>query len=672
MIPLCCVPACLAVATAAFAQPPLQPPAQPPAQSPAAPPAQPSVQPPGTPAALPPGLVLGAKSEGIRRLLPVAKTVVIVQDTASYVAAIDLWRTNRRFPVLIDDGTLPGREAIARFVRAFKPTRVLRWTPKPEANSKPMMNWVADIDGVHAVVERAWTADGVTATKTGGTARVLAQFKAVDLPHTGVVVASKDDPAWVAGLALAAGRGQPIFWTTSSRKLDDSMTPADANALGNAIGEFCTQHGLAWKALGDDIDAVTITAAIPATVASANAGKLSTTDYVVRERGGNTRWAWAGQIFGQPAPAAYAAMAALFLQPNAAWLFDSYPTQGEWNNYDLTQAAEHLRKFGLAATLTDHPAGTESSWRSLVASPINAGLFFVNTKGNKEFFDLFTGKGLLGDIPLLVEPASVYFVHSFSAQFVGTRDTIAGRWIDRGATQYCGSCDEPGLSGFLPSPVVAARIASGFPWGAAVRYDNAPAWKISSFGDPLATLGAAASPSAEPPEFPGATDLSARVKELVKTNLPEALTMLVMLGRDEEAARLLAALAKTNDQLSSDSVLAAGLALARTGRSDDLLIALRVVRPDQFTRLPELRDALWMIATPRLKTAKDQALLALLRDNARPDQITRDMTELAEAWKQAFGGPSTLGMLQQIIAQQKNPAVQTEARKTLDAIRGTL
>lgn len=450
------------------------------------------------------------------------------------------------------------------------------------------------------------------------------------------------------------------------------MNPTDANALGAAIGEFCTQHGLSWKALGDDVDAVTITAAIPATVASANSGKLSTTDYVVRENGGNTRWAWAGQIFGQPAPAAYAAMCSLFLQPKAAWLFDSYPTQGEWNNYDLTQAAEHLRKSGLAATVTDHPAGTESSWRTLVASPINAGVFFVNTKGNKEFFDLFTGKGLLGDVPLLVEPASVYFVHSFSAQFVGSRDTIAGRWLDRGAFQYCGSCDEPGLSGFLPSPVVAARIASGFPWGAAVRYDNAPAWKIASFGDPLATLGPPATLTAEPPEFPGATDLSVRVKELVKSNLAEALTMLVMLGRDEEAARLLAALAKTNDQLSSDSVLAGGLALARTGRSDDLLVALRVVRPDQFNRLPELRDALWMIATPRLKTSRDQALLALLRDNARPEQIARDMTELAEAWKRAFGGPSTLGMLQQIVAQQKNPGVQAESRKILDAIRGSL
>jgi len=621
---------------------------------------------------IPPGLALGARSEGIRRLLPVAKTVVIVQDTHSYVEAVGLWRANLRFPVLIDDGTPTGREAIARFVRAFAPARVLRWTPRPTTGSKPMANWVADPDAINAAVERAWTSDGNTPPGAGSTKNILAQFKAIDLPPTGVVVASKDDPAWVAGFALAAGRGQPIFWTTSSRKLDDSMTSADAIALGSAIGDFCSTNGLSWKELGDNIDAVTIAAALPATVASPASGKLATTDFIIRHGGGNSRWAWAGQIFGQPAPAAYAAMSSLFLQPKASWLFDSYPMQGEWNNYDLTQAAEHLRKGGLIPTVTDHPAGTESSWRTLVATPIKAGLFFINTKGNKDFFDLFTGRGLLGDVPLLVEPASVYFVHSFSAQFVGTRDTIAGRWFERGAYQYCGSCDEPGLSGFLPCPIVAARVASGFPWGAAVRYDNAPAWKIASFGDPLQTVGPAAPASALPPELSDAIDLSARVKELVKTNLPEALTMLVMLGRDEEAARLLAALAKTKDQLSSDSVLAAGLALARTGRGDDLLIALRVVRPEQFNRLPELRDALWLIAGPKLKTSKDQALLGLLRDNARPEQIARDMTELADAWKRAFNGPSALGMLQQVVAQQKNPAVQAEARRALDALRGKL
>lgn len=643
--------------------------AQPPAPTPT-----PTPPPAAKPNDVPPSLALGARAEGVRRLLPVAKIVVIVADTHSYAEAIGRWRTNLRFPVLIDDGTPAGRERIGRFVRAFEPTKVIRWTAKPAADKKPMNDWVADPEACNAIVERAWTTDGKVGVKAGSTLSLLGQLKAIELNPPGVVVAAKDDPAWVAGLALAAGHGQPILWTTSSRKLDDSMAVGDALALSKSIGEFCTTNGLAWKGLGDTIDAVTIAAAVPATIAGAANGKVSTSDFVGRHDGGKDRWAWSGQIFGQPAPAAYAAMCSLFLQPKAAWLFDSYPTDGEWNNYDLTQAADHLRKSGLTAFVTDHPSGDEANWRRLVASPISADLCFVNTKGNKEFFELFTGKGLLGDVPLLTRPVAVYFVHSFSAQYLGTRDTVAGRWLDRGAYAYCGSCDEPGLSGFLPSPIVAARFASGFPWGAAVRYDNSPAWKISTLGDPLMTMGPApkAAEAPTPADFPDAIDLSARVKDVVKTNLAEAMELLVLLGRDGDAARLLTALTKTPDKLTPETVLAAGLALARTGRGEDLLAAVTVLKPEQFDKLPELRDAVWLTATPRLKSTKDQQLLAVLRDNVRPEQIARDMTELAEAWKRVFSGQSAAAMLQQIVSQQKNPYVQAEARKAMDAIRGKL
>src|SRR5215470_9814654 len=91
-----------------------------PAPAPTTPPTDTSpAQPPPTPISLdklPPHLLLAARVESVRQRLPVIKTVVIVPDAASYIAAIGSWTLPGRFPVLIDDGSWNGQQDIARFV----------------------------------------------------------------------------------------------------------------------------------------------------------------------------------------------------------------------------------------------------------------------------------------------------------------------------------------------------------------------------------------------------------------------------------------------------------------------------------------------------------------------------------------------------------------------------
>ncbi len=638
----------------------------------AQPAAKPATPPAGKPAeqVMPP-VKLGVRVNGVREKLPVAPVVVVVADLASYTQAIGLWRVNLRFPVLIDDGSPLARENIGRFVRTFGPSRVVRWS----SGGTEMKDSVAITRAVDNAVGKAWTADGKEPHGGFTTAALLARFKELDLAPPGIVVAAKDDAAWPAALALAAGHGQPIFWTNSSRRLDGTFTTAQADAFEKSIEDFCGSTGLSWKESGDTIEAVTLCMSSEATVKTSGSGNIATTDRIGRSAAGSrdtARWAWCGQIPGNPAGSAYMAMCSLFLQQvEAAWLFDSYPNTGEWNTYDCTAAGEVLTKAGIAATVTDHPNGNEKSWRSLIARPLVADLILVNTKGNKDFFELSSGVGKLGDVPILSHPAAVHFVHSWSAQYVGTRDTIAGRWLERGVSFYAGSVEEPNLSGFVPTPQVALRAAIGIPLGAAVRYDAAPMWKITTLGDPLMSIGKRG-PAAAIPALEGAIDLAEAVKTQVKDDTAQALWSLVMLGRDDDAARLLTALASEPHKLTPEAIMAGGLSLVRTGKATELFQALKGIRADALTKNPELRDAAWAAAGPALAAVKDRAMLPFFASAVRPEQIARDMDDLADGAKRISGVKEAIALAQQARDAQKDPGRKAEADKAFTAVRARL
>lgn len=614
------------------------------------------------------GLAIGQRSEGVRQKLAVAPVVVVVRDAASYVEAISRWRLSVRFPVLIDDGTPVAREHIARFVRGFGPERVVRWS----AGGGAMKDWVADRALIDRAIGRAWTVDGKEPEKGFDASSIMAGWKAIDLTPPGVVVMSERDPAWTAGVALAAGRGQPILWIESSRRLDAAMTPEQADALDLRIRDLCASLGLSCEKQGDAIEAVTICAAVEQTVKGTSVGVVATTDRIGRLTGGRAdvaRWAWCGQIFGSASEAAYRAMCALFLpRGESAWVFDSYPGTGEWGKYDGTAAGAVLEKWGVRPTVFDGPRSDLAAWRNAVESAIGAGVVMVNTKGNKEFFELSSGTGLLGDVPILSRPAAVHFIHSWSAQFVGTRNTLAGRWLDRGAYVYYGSVEEPTLTAFMPTPIVAARLASGMPFGAAVRYDASPAWKLTVIGDPLATFGARA-PRAEMVALEGAEDVGEAARAVVKEKPAEAIALFVMVGRDADAARLGSALL-SQKKLDEVGMLAAGPAMFRAGRSDDVLGLLRDMPPAAADRLPELRDMMWLAAWGRLGEMTDRVMLENLARHVRPEQLERDMGEVGEALRKVAGGAAATAALERARDEMTDPGRKSEADRIIQRLKG--
>jgi hypothetical protein len=581
---------------------------------------------------LPPAVRLGVRAESVIRKLPVVSAVVVVPDAASYVGAIARWGLEARYPVLIDDGSARATEDIARFVRAFSPAHVYAWSADDgEARRGPALQ-----GAVERAVASAW---GVAAEAADPVAAARERWKELGLRPCGMIAADAGDPAWAAALALSAGRGEPIGWLSAPPGVSRAMSAQDMEALSAAVEGACAGWEYSWAGLGDDIDAVTLCLNSPVKFETGEREWSATTDRVGRRAAafGGSRWAWAGQIFGDEASAAYAAMCSIFLHPSSAWLFEGYPPEAPWTTFSETEAGEVLRQTGLQATVLGG-----SQWRPVVMHPVDAGLICVNTKGNRDFFDLGEERRQAGDVPFLARPAMVYLVHSWSANAPSNRATVAGRWLERGAYAYLGSVQEPMLHAFVPTPMLAARLGAGAVWGAAVRLEDAPVWRLAVIGDPLVTLGTAlgAWPARVETALPleGAEDLSAGLKAMLdEKKYAEALRTLVVLGRDDAAARLAAAV--LNDEPDRFDAAAAGasiMPLFRAGRRDDLLRAFAHL--DVKGRADGVfRDAVWNAFGGDLASTSDLAAVSILSEHLREDQIARDALDLVGAVERVRG-----------------------------------
>lgn len=621
---------------------------------------------------LPPAVRLGVRAQAVRGGWPTLSTVVIVPDEASYAAAIAAWTMQARYPVLIDDGTQAAREDIARFVRAFKPATVVRWSAA-EA-------WPADGAERQARIEaalfRAWSGRlprEEAEPKVGSQEELIARWVRIGAAPPGVVVADAADPAWPAALALAAGRCQPIAWVKAPGNVNATMTAAEAESLEVAVQSACERLGVPWRELGDAIDAVTLCVNAPAKVAAADGGVIALTDLLGRlaGEGGSrvkgARWAWSGQVFGGGARAAYAAMSALFTVPERAWLFDGYRDEKPWSAYDATAAAPPLRQMKLDVTVDDAPSQGERAWRLRSSLGVDAGLITVNTHGGADEFNLEPGRCRPGDIPFLDVPAMVYFVHSYSAAVPGERATVAGRWLERGAYAYLGSVQEPFLHAFVPTPAVAARLAGGFPWGAAVRFDGkTDAWKLATFGDPLATLGRAPPRAGSDLPLAGATDVQEEMRRATtEGRFEEAVSLLTVLGRDKDAARLAAALLRDDPAKFAPAVAAASILPLLRAHDAATLVRAYGMLPADLASDPVRRDALWHACYTLMGSSLDEASLAVLMTNLRPDQVGRDAAELARSVVRlhgAGGRDAAAGML----AEARRASTTDEDRNRVD------
>ncbi len=627
------------------------------------PPAPPTAPPGAQPAQLPPALILGKRAEIVRTRLAVLPVVVVVPDGPSYAAAVSGWSLERRYPVLIDDGSWRARNDIARFVRAFAPKDVIRWQrPKnPDGSAPPA--WPSDPTARRQIISSAAAAAfGATSA-----ADLKTRFALLKLEPIGVVVANDADPAWTGALALAAGRGQPIVFVNhgsgSAAGIPDAISQENALALLDDVERGVGALGYPWETAGDQIDAVTICLNVPGKVALPEGdkrGMLALTDVIGRGPRGqfNRLWAWSGQIFGNEAQAAYRAMSCLYLQQRRAWLFDGYESGPPWNQYDMTTAGTDLIQGGFSVEVADAPKQGLEDWRlgtarvsnapkdAPIVYGVDAGLIAVNTMGFPETFELRPGQAKAADIPVLARPAIAIFVHSFSAAHVYNPGTIAGRFFQNGAYAYVGSVHEPGLAAFVPTPLVMKRLLVGFPLGAAVRRDASPAgawpdpWKVGVFGDPLICFGPPAPVAAGDVPLAGTVSLTAQVAEDVKAKRFEpAMLSLWLLGRDRDASRLASALAtQGGDAWTAPVARNAVASTFFTGESSTFAKAYVLAtgaNPDP-NAMPGAMDMVWNAFYPTLRTSRPEEAAAM-RNAIRWDINMRDAVEAFVATKAAEG-----------------------------------
>lgn len=637
----------------------------------------------------PPQMRAGVRTEVARRNIPVIPTLVIVDSPADYLAALAAWSLGGRFPILIDDGSHEAREDISRFTRGFKPESVVRFTARPPGEPPAPLPADRIKTLTFAAVSAAWnfTPPDENHASTEDYAVLLrhwvTELKAIP---AGIIAADAGDPAWPAAAALAAGRGQPICWFNISPALrvgpSGLLQSADIDPIDAQLQKFAEFTGLEWRGFGDALDAVALCLNIPARIQipGAKPYDMMALTYRVGRTGQPpaytaSRWACSSQIFGNESQSAYRAMCALFLQPRTAWLFDGYENQDPYTAWDASKAAQYFEKAQFGVALNDAPANSEGVWRSLAARPIPAGVVMVNSSGEKDDFVLQPGRARAGDTPFPAEPSIVYFVHSWSATLPADRPTIAARWLERGAYAYFGSIQEPYLQSFVSTPDVAGRFLSSIPWAIATRFDQTidqvPVWKLACIGDPLLTLGPPALRIAEPLPLAGARPLADDVGPALKEGrFADAIAALALLGRDDDAAKLAAALINDKpDQFTPQAAAAAIMPLFRTGRSEPLFRAYDTAVNGKVAPDNAWKDAVWLAAYPLLGSANDRLMLESLKNAIRPDNVERDIEELAYAWARATTRASALAMLDEVAAAMPTADASSRASTVIQKFR---
>lgn len=617
--------AALALA-ASFALPARAQDAAEPEEAPTPPPA---VQPKFNLEDLPAPVALGVRVRAIREHIPTRDVLVLVPDASAYLDAVSLWSLNGRFPVLIDDGSDRSRERIARFVRAFRPGRVLRWDGADVMWAQSLKVLEGRITGA---VASAWGAET--------SADLPARWETLGVKPLGAVFASANDPAWTAAVALAAAHGQLLLWLPGHEpagSLGATLDDVEFASLRGRIDVALQSTGLAYNRVGDELDALTLCLNLPSKVRS-DAGPLALTDTIGRPDSGG-KWAWTGLIPGDGAQAAYMAMCSIFLSPDEAWLFDGYPNTQQFFPYSAATAASALRERGWQVLLDREPANDRASWRSRARIGVGATLIHVNSSGQRRWFRLMRENTDSADLPDLRRPAMVHFIHSFSAQNLDDPTSLGARWLEHGAYAYVGSVDEPFLSAFVPPATMVRRLSVAMPFAPSTTAEAGRAWKVLYLGDPLAIAGPVSERIPEPPELPGATNIEESMRAAAEQkDLAATVEALVLLGREDDALALTrAAIAQTPDAITPRFAQVMLRPAIRTGDAR-LITALHARTPKQTREDPVVADMLWLALRPALEGQRvDASALRVLREHERRRLIEDDAADIARAIRRTDG-----------------------------------
>ncbi|MEO0854775.1 MAG: hypothetical protein AAFY15_14915, partial [Cyanobacteria bacterium J06648_11] len=154
----------------------------------------PSVVPePVDPDGIPWPVRVGRRVVELRTKIPTVDRVVLVPDEATFLAAIQDWSLAGRWPILIDDDRYA-----PLFIERFQPAEIVRLPAVGTALPAGTELRTA----MSEAIAPAWNAPD---------ARSLpAVWKRLNWTPPGVVLTWENDPAWLAAVALAADRGQPL------------------------------------------------------------------------------------------------------------------------------------------------------------------------------------------------------------------------------------------------------------------------------------------------------------------------------------------------------------------------------------------------------------------------------------------------------------------------------
>ena len=581
----------------------------------------------------------GLRSSLLAQSMQVVPIVLIVDNPGAYLDAIASWEGPVKFPVLYDDGSELAREHIARFVRDFNPDEVVRITGSSQAQ------WGGSAAERQAAIDTALAAS-LQQTQPDWRATLKA-LKATGVTSPGVVVIDPMDRLWAGGLALAAGRLQPIIYIGAPDNGSKELEPHQAQSYNQSIQQGLRKLELSYDQIGDEVDTITLAFRLGVKIRTGpnDRDRLATTDRIGRQPAdlGGMRWAWSGQLFGTTTSSVYQAMCSLFLPLDSAFVWDGYSKSGSWEQYDGTETAQILEDAGMQTELFDKPRNTLASFKGRASSrPVDASLIFMNSKGAQSYFDLADapdGQGRPGDLPMLQVPSALHMVHSFSLATPRSPLTVGGRWLERGVYLYAGSVDEPFLSGFVQTPIVAKRILGQLPFASAVHYDDGQAWKITVLGDPLKTISPAGNrfPSIPEPLTKQLTDqgalfLSQHAKDTLKDgDYARSLESFVLTNQDGSVVRIAKALLRDKPAAVNDTTAKIIMHAAFRQQEYELVLdAFERISPSARTDL-QTQDTLWMAGRYRANRFQDGRAMALLRTNLRKGQELQDAEDIAMA-----------------------------------------
>jgi hypothetical protein len=196
------------------------------------------------------------------------------------------------------------------------------------------------------------------------------------------------------------------------------------------------------------------------------------------------------------------------------------------------------------------------------------------------------------------------------------------------------------------------------------RWDDSPAWKVNTFGDPL--MLSRPPSAAKPPRLVQAVedeqDLRARVTARMRqdsgADFAGAIGSLALLGEDVIAVRTWQ-LAVERGHAVAVSREALG-SLFRLRRTDEFIQAWE--EADQ--RDPLAADMLWHLMAPRLRTAGQQELLVLAAA-IRSDQPAEDLERLAPYLSATLGAARTRDIIQREIDRAQRPGTRKRLQQLL-------